>query len=51
MSEMDFGITLMVVGMGGTFLTLGILSLLMSLLKRLFPLTAEEKGGVKGGAK
>jgi hypothetical protein len=37
-----FGITMLIVGMGGTLLTLWILSLLMSLLKQIFPL---EKGG------
>jgi hypothetical protein len=39
--EMDnwtFGITMLIVGMGGTVLTLWILSLLMSLLKKIFPL-------------
>jgi Na+-transporting methylmalonyl-CoA/oxaloacetate decarboxylase gamma subunit len=51
MSEMNFGITLMVVGMGGTFLTLALLSLLMSVLKRVFPLSKEETGGAKGGGK
>jgi len=38
--EMDnwtFGITMVVVGMGGTLLTLWILSLFMSILKRFFP--------------
>ena len=33
-----FGLTMMVVGMGGTFLTLWVLGLAMDLLKRLFPL-------------
>ncbi len=33
-----FGLTMMVVGMGGTFLTLWILSLVMDLLKKIFPL-------------
>ena len=32
-----FGITMLIVGMGGTLLTLWILSLLMSLLKQIFP--------------
>jgi hypothetical protein len=36
-----FGITMLVVGMGGTVLTLWILSLIMSLLKKLFPLSKE----------
>ena len=34
-----FGLTMMVVGMGGTFLTLWILSLVMELLKKIFPLS------------
>jgi len=38
-----FGITMLVVGMGGTVLTLWILSLIMSLLKKLFPLSKEGK--------
>ena len=33
-----FGLTMMVIGMGGTFLTLWILSLVMDLLKKIFPL-------------
>ena len=33
-----FGLTMMIVGMGGTFLTLWILSLVMDLLKKIFPL-------------
>jgi Na+-transporting methylmalonyl-CoA/oxaloacetate decarboxylase gamma subunit len=33
-----FGLTMMIVGMGGTFLTLWILSLVMDMLKRVFPL-------------
>jgi hypothetical protein len=38
-----FGITMLVVGMGGTVLTLWILSLIMSLLKKIFPLSKEGK--------
>jgi hypothetical protein len=37
-----FGITMLVVGMGGTVLTLWILSLIMGLLKKVFPLSKEE---------
>jgi Na+-transporting methylmalonyl-CoA/oxaloacetate decarboxylase gamma subunit len=43
MDNWTFGITMVVVGMGGTVLTLWILSLLMSFLKRVFPYTKEEK--------
>jgi len=38
-----FGITMLIVGMGGTLLTLWILSLIMSLLKKIFPYKREEK--------
>jgi Na+-transporting methylmalonyl-CoA/oxaloacetate decarboxylase gamma subunit len=37
MNNLEFGITMLVVGMGGTLLTLWILSLLMSALKKVFP--------------
>lgn len=37
-----FGLTMMVVGMGGTFLTLWVLSLVMDLLKKIFPLPRKE---------
>ncbi len=43
MDNWTFGITMIVVGMGGTLLTLWILSLLMSLMKRIFPYGKEEK--------
>ncbi len=42
-----FGLTMMVVGMGGTFLTLWILSLVMDLLKKVFPLPHEGGGAEK----
>ncbi len=38
-----FGITMLVVGMGGTLLTLWILSLIMSALKKSFPYKKEEE--------
>jgi hypothetical protein len=44
MDNWTFGITMTVVGMGGTLLSLYILSLFMSLLKKIFPLR-EENGG------
>jgi len=43
MDNWTFGVTMVIVGMGGTLLTLWILSLLMSLLQRIFPITKEEK--------
>jgi len=42
MDNWSFGITMMIVGVGGTFLTLWVLSLVMDLLKKIFPL---EKSG------
>ncbi len=42
MDNWTFGITMVVVGMGGTLLTLWILGLFMSVLKMLFPLKKEE---------
>jgi hypothetical protein len=44
MDNWTFGITMIVVGMGGTLLTLWILSLLMSVLKKAFPLKKEGEG-------
>ena len=41
MEKWTFGLTLMIVGMGGTFLTVWVLSLVMSLLKKIFPLPAD----------
>lgn len=40
-AKWTFGFTMMIVGMGGTFLTLWILSLVMDLLKKVFPLAAK----------
>jgi Na+-transporting methylmalonyl-CoA/oxaloacetate decarboxylase gamma subunit len=37
MDNWTFGITMLVCGMGGTILTLWIMSLVMALLGRLFP--------------
>jgi Na+-transporting methylmalonyl-CoA/oxaloacetate decarboxylase gamma subunit len=48
MSPFAFGITLLVVGLGGTLATLGLLALLLRLLTILFPAPAEDavkKGG------
>ncbi len=42
MDNWTFGITMVVVGMGGTLLTLWILSVIMSVLKKAFPLKKEE---------
>jgi len=37
-----FGLTMTVVGVGGTFLTLWVISLVIDLLKKLFPLKDEK---------
>lgn len=42
MDNFTFGVTMLVAGMGGTLATLGILSLLMAALGRLFPHREEE---------
>jgi hypothetical protein len=42
MDNWTFGITMIIVGMGGTLLTLWILSLIMGLLKKAFPFTKGE---------
>ncbi len=47
MDKFDFGLTLTIVGVGGTFLTLGILQLVVALLKKVFPLAAEESSATK----
>lgn len=39
-----FGLTVMIVGMGGTFLTLWVLSLVMDGLKKVFPI---KEGGAE----
>ncbi len=43
MDNWTFGITVMVVGMGGTFLILWILSAAMYLLKKVYPLADTAK--------
>jgi Na+-transporting methylmalonyl-CoA/oxaloacetate decarboxylase gamma subunit len=40
-SKWTFGLTMMIVGMGGTFLTLWILGVAMDLLKKVFPFVDE----------
>lgn len=42
MDNWTFGVTMIVVGMGGTLLTLWILSLLMNILRKAFPYQKEE---------
>jgi Na+-transporting methylmalonyl-CoA/oxaloacetate decarboxylase gamma subunit len=43
MDNVTFGVTMMVCGMGGTILTLYILSLIMTLLGKIFPEKKEGK--------
>ncbi len=43
MDRWTFGITMLVVGMGGTLLTLVILSLIMSIMKKIFPYNPEKE--------
>ena len=43
MDNVTFGITMLVAGMGGTLLTLWIMSLIMTALGKLFPAKAEGK--------
>lgn len=50
MDKWTFGITMLVVGMGGTIATLIVFSLIMALLKKIFPYRKEEEEAVKGGA-
>jgi hypothetical protein len=42
MDNTTFGITVTLVGMGGTLLTLWIISLMIVLLKKIFPLEDDE---------
>jgi len=41
--DLAFGLTMTVMGMGVTFITLFLLTLIIRLLDRLFPLKAEEE--------
>ncbi len=50
MDRMTFGITMLVVGMGGTIATLIIFSLIMAVLKKIFPYRPEKEEAGKGGA-
>jgi hypothetical protein len=45
MDKWTFGLTMLVVGMGGTIVTLVVFSLLMGLLKKIFPYKKEEEQG------
>ncbi|HRR42403.1 MAG TPA: OadG-related small transporter subunit [Syntrophales bacterium] len=41
MDKFTFGVTMLVVGMGGTLLTLGVMSAIMTVLKKAFPYKKE----------
>jgi hypothetical protein len=43
MDKWTFGFTMLVVGMGGTIATLIVFSLIMGVLKKIFPYRKEEK--------
>jgi Na+-transporting methylmalonyl-CoA/oxaloacetate decarboxylase gamma subunit len=47
MDNWTFGITMIVLGMGGTLLTLWILSLLMTGIRKVFPYRKEEEEKAK----
>jgi Na+-transporting methylmalonyl-CoA/oxaloacetate decarboxylase gamma subunit len=43
MDNLTFGLTLIVVGMGGTLATLAVFALFMALLTRIFPAKAQKE--------
>ncbi len=43
MDRWTFGLTMLVVGMGGTIATLIVFSLIMSIMKKIFPYRKEDK--------
>ncbi len=47
MDKWSFGFTMMIVGVGGTFLTLAMLIFAIQLLKKIFPLSAENGSNAK----
>lgn len=44
MDNLTFGLTLVIVGMGGTLIALGLLAVIMNLLKKIFPVREENSG-------
>jgi len=48
MDNLTFGVSMVVVGMGGTLLTLWLLSLIMLLLKKIFPYKEENGNNSRG---
>ena len=55
MDDLTFGLTMTIVGMGGTLITLWLLSLLVVILKKIFPVEnvqqSSGQAGVKGAPK
>jgi Na+-transporting methylmalonyl-CoA/oxaloacetate decarboxylase gamma subunit len=47
MSDLAFGLTMTVAGMGVTFITLYLLTLIIRLLNKLFPHREEDQGRTK----
>lgn len=45
MDNFTFGVTMLICGMGGTILTLWIMSLVMTLMGKMFPHKPDEKEG------
>ena len=41
MDNLTFGLTMLIVGMGGTVAALAVLALIMNLLKKIFPVREE----------
>ncbi len=50
MDTWTFGLTLLLVGMGGTMLTLYLLTLLIGLITRLLPVRPEKHAGEQEGS-
>ena len=48
MDKFTFGMTMLIIGMGGTILTLGLISVIISLLKKIFPVKEEGHKALKG---
>ncbi|MBI5523212.1 MAG: OadG family protein [Desulfarculus sp.] len=49
MNNWDFGLTLTLVGMGGTLVSLWVLTFVMKAMKRLFPVKLDKSAGTGSG--
>ena len=47
MNDLEFGLTMLAAGMGVTFITLYLLTLVIRLLNKLFPFKKEDQGQTK----